>query len=461
MKTQKPKLTLIVLSWFWVSGLYAQTVVMSPGSTMTIDPQTKVEIDGDIRLVSDPAAAASLIDMESGSLNYNQAWVERVYTCNSWHLISSPVSEALSGMFIELYLQSHDETTNLYSDIIPVTVPLNVMEGYALFNQNPGFSVSQYNGIMNSGEYSFDLTRNNEGWNLVGNPYPSSIFWDAPSGWIKMNVNNAIYFESNGQWATWINGVGTNGGLPFIPSGQGFFVECSANPGVLTVNNRARIHVNPPFYKNEIPEMVRLEVSGNGLKDEAVIRFQQEATGNFDGMYDAHKMQAQGNYPEIYFLAGDRFLSVSALPACERVSVGFRSEMNGVYTISATEIHDLTYVGLEDKLTGAVTNLTELDYSFTFSGGQDNERFVLHFVPLETGDYKEFLSRIHTSGEDLFVYINDSHQAHVLVYDLSGKLNYNFTAQPGNNIFSIGKNKIYIAKVLSETQTITQKISTF
>ena len=33
-----------------------------------------------------------------------------------------------------------------------------------------------------------------KGFNLVGNPYPSAIDWDAASGWTKTNIDNAVYY---------------------------------------------------------------------------------------------------------------------------------------------------------------------------------------------------------------------------------------------------------------------------
>ncbi len=56
----------------------------------------------------------------------------------------------------------------------------------------------------------------NSNWNLVGNPYPSGWDYDAfffgpnwPAG-----LFDAIYFwdEDTDQYASYVNGIGTNGG---------------------------------------------------------------------------------------------------------------------------------------------------------------------------------------------------------------------------------------------------------
>ncbi len=66
-----------------------------------------------------------------------------------------------------------------------------------------------------------------QGWNLVGNPYPSPIDWDAASGWTKTNVDNATYRHvNNATWASYVGGVGTNGGSQIYCFMSGFLCWC-------------------------------------------------------------------------------------------------------------------------------------------------------------------------------------------------------------------------------------------
>ena len=73
----------------------------------------------------------------------------------------------------------------------------------------------------------------NDGWNLVGNPFPATIDWNAPSGWTKTNMNAAIYIPDNGnlssKFATWNGVVGTSGGSQYIAMGQGFWTKANGN----------------------------------------------------------------------------------------------------------------------------------------------------------------------------------------------------------------------------------------
>ena len=139
--------------------------------------------NGEFIIQSDAAGASgSFIDKNgisgTGSYNFN-----REYLGGEWHLISSPVSGATANMFIGLYLQNHTESTNLYSDIVDPSTPLNIMQGYALWNNLS--STASFIGTFNSGTFSKGATRDGLGWNLVGNPYPSPI--DGIFYWLDEN----------------------------------------------------------------------------------------------------------------------------------------------------------------------------------------------------------------------------------------------------------------------------------
>jgi hypothetical protein len=158
-------------------------------------------------------------------------------------------------------------------------------------------------GPINSGNINFNPfttfnssgTLANDGWNLVGNPYPSTIDWDA-AGWTRTNINNAIYMRDNGQsgvFATYISGASVNGGSRYIPTGQAFFVKSDGG----TIDFRATESVKAAgtqttFFRQEaVDNFLRMTLSGNGVRDEAVIRFQKEASDVYDSKQDARKLR--------------------------------------------------------------------------------------------------------------------------------------------------------------------------
>jgi len=173
-----------------------------------------------------------------------------------------------------------------------------------------------FNGPLNNGPYSIPVTNqaagSTNGWNLVGNPYPSSLDWDASPGWDKSAIDNTIYYYSgNGGMSNYYYYVGSgtapyvaaNNGTNEIPPHQGFFVHATTD-GTFGVDNDARIHSGQGYYKENSKEnipLIRIEAEGIDLSDETVVRFFNEAIDEFDSDFDAYKLFANRYYLQIYF----------------------------------------------------------------------------------------------------------------------------------------------------------------
>ncbi len=137
------------------------------------------------------------------------------------------------------------------------------------------------------------------GWNLVGNPYPATIDWSGP-GWAKQNLANVIYVRRNqvsgAAWAAFVDGVGTNGGRSEIAAGQAFFVQAIAANPALEVTELAKSASSASLYRQQaIANLlkVNLIVSGN-QRDEVALRLHTSATAPVDPQYDAVSMSAEG-----------------------------------------------------------------------------------------------------------------------------------------------------------------------
>ena len=207
--------------------------------------------------------------------------------------------------------------TQYWDNIVPLNVSIIPGKGYSLLLHNiGGGNPSQspnnpiiYTGKLNNGPVGTDNNITNtsgtdatlNGFNLVGNPYPCAIDWDAATGWTKTNVNNAIYFFKENQYASYVNGTGTNGGTQYIPSLQGFFVrrnQSAFGTGTLKMDNNVRVHNTTSFYKSLNSDLLRLKVTGNSFNDETVIRFNDAASSGFDGNMDAYKLFGYKEAPQ-------------------------------------------------------------------------------------------------------------------------------------------------------------------
>ena len=159
---------------------------------------------------------------------------------------------------------------------------------------------------------STPLDPNFRGWNLLSNPYASSIDW-SHGDIIKTNIDNAIYRwdPAAANWTSWNAGTGTPDAsiTPIIESGNSFFVKANAASPVLTIPQTAKTETAPGFvHFGRAPRLnlpgeraprtytfagIRLLVKGQGnpLPDGAYVDVSRpEATAHFDGALDAESM---------------------------------------------------------------------------------------------------------------------------------------------------------------------------
>ncbi len=136
----------------------------------------------------------------------------------------------------------------------------------------------------------------NDGWNLVGNPFASTIDWNATT-WTKTNIDATIYMKDNGsvpvRFAYWNGTIGTNGGSRYIAMGQGFWVKANqANP-VLLANENCKTPNQPTSFirKASLDNLLRIIVMNDNYQDETVIHLREDATPHFDAHADAWKLR--------------------------------------------------------------------------------------------------------------------------------------------------------------------------
>ncbi len=243
-----------------------------------------------------------------------------------------------------------------------------------------------------------------DGWNFIGNPYPSPISWSlllATAG-TPANIEDAIYVWNTdlnsgaGTYAQYVAGVSTPatgaGGIGnTIPSGQGFFVHLTGST-TLTATESVKTSGNPTFLRTlnldslaENPQYFRvyLKHDASSLQDEMVIRAHPLATDSFDKHLDAYKMTDTIQTSISSFMHKVRFSinsvnadSTSIIPVLVKVSQA------GNYTISSDQfIHmpDFSCVLLEDKWLDTLVDLRNTSYTFYAYDTTTQARFNIHF----------------------------------------------------------------------------------
>jgi hypothetical protein len=134
---------------------------------------------------------------------------------------------------------------------------------YSVQAANP---TKEFVGNLNNGPLGYELTFSStdtslKGFNLVGNPYPSSIDWGAASGWIRTGLNSSGGGNDMWCWNTTANnygvynsadadGEGTNSVTRTIAPMQGYFVQ-AAGAGNLSMNIDVRVPGGAGNYSEE------------------------------------------------------------------------------------------------------------------------------------------------------------------------------------------------------------------
>jgi hypothetical protein len=393
-----------------------------------------------------------------------------------WILISPPVSGVTASAFNCQFLMKHDPIANTWSDIVDPLEPLvpgvdyalwvhpNAMVDIAPCTTIPPFTNFTWTGSMNNGAVVTPLLCDDpiwEGWNNVGNPYLATIDWNA-SGWTKTNVNNTIYLENSGLWATWNGLVGTNGGTQYIAPGQGFFVQCNnVAGGSLGFAPATRTLTRAPFFKNSLANMIRLQAAGSSSADEAVIFFHDNATNGFDGELDAHKMFTNmvefPEIPQIYSLDNGN-MAINALASAEQVAVGFKAGIDGTFTINMTENNDISIVILEDLFTGNITDLNTSSYTFNYSIGDNDARFIVHFTPLGISNNFASFVNVYSQDKDVYVSVPVNTRGQVKVYNMMGQEVASEAITDVITRVHLDKSANYVVEVISNENVVTKKV---
>jgi hypothetical protein len=302
--------------------------------------------------------------------------------------------------------------------------------GYSVFIA--GEQVLSFEGTPNTGNVNFSLTNTAiapdasfDGWNFVGNPYPSPIDWDGVSTSYPAYVfdNTQDLNEYRGIYNSYLNGVASNPSAfnGEIAIGQSFFVKAPSN-ATLTFNNNARVaSTTTEFFKTSQNNrsLVRMYVEHDNIKDYGVVYFEEGATLGYDFGKDAHKyFNAAQGVPSFYSLDPNNKYSIQALPELTTdmyVPLGLVADNAGTYTFNLVDLENIpstSMVYFEDAETGTILDLRVHDsYTVHLAAGTYEGRFFIGVTaPLEvmTEDVlctmTEGLIRIENSSETIWSY---------------------------------------------------------
>ncbi len=215
-----------------------------------------------------------------------------------------------------------------------------------------------------------------KGYNLVGNPYASSIDWEtmqattSTTGIYATSVGPTIYVidpvsHNYGAYTKGGGGSGTNNATNIISSGQGFFVVTNCSCATLIFNEGAKVNtqvtgtqllMGKPLDNTANAQYLRLQLAKDSVNtDDMLVRINSSAKTAFDETVDAPYKVGYGTV-SLSSLSSDRVaLAINTRPlpkTSDTIGLVVNANADGIYSLNmktVTGIPQLYDIWLKDN----------------------------------------------------------------------------------------------------------------
>lgn len=424
-------------------------LTMNAGSSFTVNSGIQNKATPDRFIVS---SDASLLQKSPLSVNVGEITVKRDATVphNQYNFWSSPVKNQNMYSIYDVpanQVMTYNTSTDYYN-VIAAPATSEFGKGYSI--KGPAGNTTNYNvtsnfiGVIqnesqNIGQNIIPISGVNNGFNLIGNPFPSNfdlklLYDDLTNNTLFANANfffwdntgNTVLTQQGSGYNSYVNhnyaiynaasntGLKAPGGGPKIPNGivkpgQGFIMKANSNGGLVVKNNmrtnaiqRPTGVLEAPYFKNGNSEdLVSNYTSARPRENKFWIELVnpddiriQMAVGYFDEAEDGFerfdtKILSEAVSENIYSYSEDaQKLTINGLkaPFSKRnvIPLGVKLFKSGVYKIhlsNAMGIFSNQMIYVKDKWLNLTHNLYESDYEFETVNGIFENRFEIVFIP--------------------------------------------------------------------------------
>ncbi|MDB2625382.1 T9SS type A sorting domain-containing protein [Flavobacteriaceae bacterium] len=427
----------------------------------------------------------------TGNITYN-----RTLATTNWYLISSPVEGQDIDTFVAAEgLASGTNGSNLGLSDYNNTTPgweyyQNGASGTGNFTSGDGRSIKlastgdvSFTGTINTSDVTVAMTSNSNGFNLVGNPYPSYVAGnenaDGTNNILTINsanlTENTLWFwnQSTGSYNQ-INQAST--AFQIAPA-QGFFVSATGSVN-LSITEAMQSHQGTDSFQRLTtrPEIALSLSNGTAIRNADIYYIEGTTTG-WDNGYDSSIFGGVTNEFAIYTHAvangNGRNLGIQSLPPINYenmiIPVGINAESGTPITIDASTNNFPSGINiyLEDKQDNS---FTLLEAGSNFSLTPENSlsgigRFYLHttsgVLSADDFDTNNNISIYTSSNDNLRIVGVQNGTSTVRLYNILGKEMLKISFE-GNGVNDINLNTIpmgiYIVKLTTENGVLNRKI---
>ncbi len=400
------------------------TLTVEPSASLTVKGCT-LENNGTLILEADSNFTANLLD-DAQITGSGEFIVNKYMKAGGYHYVSPSVNSATSSVFggrYTIYYNETDTTSDWMNGWIQVGVnaPLQIAKGYGVYCLQD-FMLT-FEGKVNSGTYTFPITHTDgneipqhEGWNFIGNPYPSAIDIDKID-FKETTAAKAIYFWNpvKKNYDYYVLGSHVNTATHIIPPGQGFFVFAYTDGNFVFKNSYRTISNGISYKRNtenqDTVENLRIKIvqKNNDLTDEMLLIDRKYTTEAFEYDFDALKILSQfdGDLPQIfsynpeyYYFAINSLNFKESLP----INLGYRANNWDTFYLEF-EKNTAEKIYLLDKYDNKIIEIKDQEkYTFYSDSGLFADRF-------EVFSYQEFteneeIEAENTRQENIMIYPN-------------------------------------------------------
>ena len=440
---------------------------VSTSGNFTIGENSTIQLNGNYLEVTGTATFESGAQLrEGGNTSLSKFLVDGGITFkrtnnHSYSYYGSPFASGTTNLdTYGLYYNETDRTNGSYTSgwkNLPSSTVTN-QYGYTRYSYTSNTITST--GRFNNADVNVPVTYTNidsddskNGWNLIGNPYPSAYnlatFISDNSGTRGIT---AAYFWNGTNYSN------TNTGS--ITTAQGFFVRTTSSGNVLFQRTARNFNLQS-FLRESNSDNIQLSLTGNNFTDNTDLNLSAEANVNdgFDVVKDAYKLFTDA-VSEIYTIADSKKLGINGLvnnDLSKVIPVGVTISKLGVYTIAAANNSNYGQLLLTDNVTGTVTDLSTQSYSFvaTNTGSVEN-RFSLQLPAARLTAIDDNLAsntvKAFSSANNNITVQGDVESVRVL--DITGNVVYNGSSK---NI-SIANAGIYVVETYTNASKKVFKV---
>ena len=383
------------------------------------------------------------------------------------------------------------ETGSGYAVSAPTNAAANTILNVHFIKDHDAFN----NGVISKTVLRKGGPDDNGNYDLLGNPYPSAIDFDALANdtendavanayslWTNCaGLNMATGHHQASGYATYItSGTGTNAcpsdqntvANRYIASGQGFMIEANTDGGTMKFKNAYRVTDQNTHFLNrpQQRDIVWLDMSDDtGNFSQIAVGFYPGATTAYDDGYDAHSMNAGSGFA-LYSLVNNEKLVIQGLPRQniedQVVPLGIETATTGDITLHLdhTEGFDAYDIYLKDNVLNTIQDLKTAGYTINLPEGIQNDRFELVFaralqVSEQSMDNQILL--MQDKGQFKLLAQNEMKIDKVQVFDITGQLIFEKQAINQSEYFidlhQIATGNVLIFKIVTTNHLITVK----